>query len=555
MASTGRTLLRGGTLVDPANAAEPRAGDLWIEAGKLIPPPADGLADKIVDISGLVVMPGGVDIHAHVAGPKVNLARKLRPEDRRDPAPLTRRKSFRSGTLGSTPSTFATGYLYAGLGYTTVFDAAVPPLGARHAHEEFHDTPLIDKGFFVLAANNHYVLEQLQQNEPDRLRAFLGHLLCATKGYAIKAVNPGGVEAWKRGSNDLVGLDENIDGFDITPRRIINGLATAVDELRLPHALHLHCNRLGMPGNFATTLETMRALEGRRAHLTHIQFHSYGGHPDRQHEMRSMVPELAEYFNAHHNLTADVGQVVFGDTTSMTGDGPLGYYLARVTGRKWLNSEVECEAGCGIVPITYSEKSFVSALQWVIGLEWYLLVDDPWRVAMSTDHPNGGAFIAYPQIIALLMDRTRRAEVLKRLPPKVRERSVLHELTREYTLNEVAIITRAGPAKVLGLARKGHLGAGADADITIYTPHADIERMFALPKYVYKAGTCVVENGELRLAPYGPTHCVSPGHDAGILPHLKDWFERHYSIRFNNYAVTDDYVPQGIVTNSARATV
>jgi formylmethanofuran dehydrogenase subunit A len=29
-----------------------------------------------------------------------------------------------------------------------VFDAAIPPLGARHyACEEFHDTPVIDKGF------------------------------------------------------------------------------------------------------------------------------------------------------------------------------------------------------------------------------------------------------------------------------------------------------------------------------------------------------------------------------------------------------------------------
>ncbi len=46
------------------------------------------------------------------------------------------------------------------------------------------------------------------------------------------------------------------------------------------------------------------------------------------------------------------------------------------------------------------------ALQWAIGLEWYLLVEDPWRVAMSTDHPNGGSFLAYPQIIRLLMDRT-----------------------------------------------------------------------------------------------------------------------------------------------------
>ena len=137
----------------------------------------------------------------------------------------------------------------------------------------------------------------------------------------------------------------------------------------------------------------MEALEGRRAHLTHIQFHSYGGDPATRASSLAGAAQLAEYVNAHPNLTVDVGQVLFGETTSMTGDGPLGYYLHKVTGRKWTNADTEMEAGCGIVPITYKEKSFVHALQWAIGLEWYLLVHDPWRIAMSTDHPNGGSFL------------------------------------------------------------------------------------------------------------------------------------------------------------------
>ena len=79
------------------------------------------------------------------------------------------------------PSTFATGYLYAGMGYTTAFDAAIPPLAARHAHEEFHDTPVIDKGFLALVGNNHFVMDQIGRGERDRLRAFLGWLLHATR--------------------------------------------------------------------------------------------------------------------------------------------------------------------------------------------------------------------------------------------------------------------------------------------------------------------------------------------------------------------------------------
>ena len=537
-----------GIVYDPRNGVDGTVRDFWARDGKIIEaPPVQTLADRTFDLAGLVVMPGGIDMHAHIAGPKVNVARKLRPEDRRDSAPFHRTSLLRSGTGGSTPTTFVTGYLYAGLGYTTVFDAAIPPLGARHTLEEFHDTPVIDKGFFVLTGNNHYAMKQIAAGESARLRAFCAWLLNSTRGYALKVVNPGGVEVWKQGSNALAHLDDTVPGFNTTPRAIVRELARTADELRLPHAVHIHCNQLGMPGNWTTTLETMRAVEGHRGHFAHIQFHSYGGGPDDQGTFCSQVPQLAEYVNSHPNITVDVGQVVFGETTSMTADGPLGHYLHKVTGRKWFNSDAECEGGCGIVPITYQEKSFVHALQWAIGLEWYLLVKDPWQIAMSTDHPNGGAFVAYPEIIALLMSRDYRREVLKRLPARVKERCTLAELEREYTLAEIAIITRGSPAKMLGLPHKGHLGSGADADITVYTPQSDRRAMFELPRYVFKAGELIVEQGEIRRVPFGPMICAEPKYDPGAVPHIREWFEANYSMAFANFPVGEEYLSQGKV--------
>ena len=539
--------IANGTVYDPVHNVKGVVHDIWIQDGKIVAAPAaaDTRPDRVIDATGLVVMAGGIDMHAHIAGPKVNLARKMRPEDKRT-APMVRRTAItRSGTTGSVPSTFATGYLYAGMGYTTVFDAAIPPLGARHAHEEFSDTPIIDKGFFVLLGNNHYVLNQIAANEPDRLQAFVGWLLYAAKAYAVKLVNPGGVEVWKEGGDNIHSLDGNVEHFNVTPRQIITSLTQSVMELGLPHPVHIHCNNLGLPGNWTTTLATMQALEGRRAHLTHIQFHSYGGDADDQNQFSSKTTVLADYVNAHPHLSVDVGQVLFGETTSMTGDGPLGYYLHKVTGRKWTNADTEMEAGCGIVPITYKEKSFVHALQWAIGLEWYLLVEDPWRIAMSTDHPNGGSFLAYPQIIQLLMDRTYRQEVLKRVPPRVLERSVLKDLDREYSLYEIAIITRAAPARMLGLTHKGHLGVGADADVAIYTPSTDRQAMFQLPRYVLKGGEVIVEQGEIRQEVFGRTLHADTTYDEGVLPDIQKWFESCYTIQFANYPVDDHYMTHG----------
>src|SRR5262249_35116956 len=122
--------IAGGTVYDPANGVDGAVKDLWVQDGKVVAAPADPAArpDQVLDATGLGVMPGGGDRPAHIAGPKVNPARKRRPEDKRR-APVVRRPPLtRLGTTGSVPSTFATGYLYAGLGYTPAFDAAIPPL-------------------------------------------------------------------------------------------------------------------------------------------------------------------------------------------------------------------------------------------------------------------------------------------------------------------------------------------------------------------------------------------------------------------------------------------
>ncbi|HSR63510.1 MAG TPA: amidohydrolase family protein, partial [Gammaproteobacteria bacterium] len=148
MSSTLR--ITNGRIHDPANGIDGEVRDLCIEEGRIVESVPDDATR--IDASGMVIMPGGVDIHCHIAGPKVNLARKLQPEDhRRDPHPGT--DYTRSGTGGTVPSTFATGYRYATLGYTTAMEAAVTPIGARHTLEELHDTPVIDKGFYVLLGN------------------------------------------------------------------------------------------------------------------------------------------------------------------------------------------------------------------------------------------------------------------------------------------------------------------------------------------------------------------------------------------------------------------
>jgi formylmethanofuran dehydrogenase subunit A len=532
----------GGKVYDPANGIHGETRDLCISDGRIVSHVEGG---RTIGAAGMVIFPGGVDIHTHVAGAALNFARAMTPENQRRAAPFYHTKEIRAGLGGPTPTTFATGYLYAGMGYTTVVEAAVPVLSAKHTHEELRDTPIVDKACCLLMANNEIVMDLLEAGEEERAKDVVAWLIWAAKAYGVKAVNPGGVAAWKWGKDAKV-LSEPVYGYNkVTPAKIISSLAKIIDDLRLPHPLHLHCNNLGAPGNYATTLETMKVLEGRRAHLAHLQFHSYGG--DDWNSMRSESAKLAVYFNSQPNLTTDAGAILFGDAVTITADGPWQHLLYQLTGRKWGNLDVENETGCGIVPYTYKGSNLVNAVQWAVGLELLLLIDDPWRIFLTTDHPNGACFWRYPEIVHLLMDAAYRRECLKKLPARALKRIILADLDRQYTLSEIAIITSAGPARALGLTRKGHLGVGADADVTIYNEKPDGEFMFQYPRYVIKAGEVVVEEGEIRKVVEGREFLVRPHYDEKIEEYLRPVFQHNYTMSFENYPVELERVEGAVV--------
>jgi formylmethanofuran dehydrogenase subunit A len=495
--SRNRFVLAGGTLHDPATGRDGVVADIWVEDGRIVAPPADATAFTRIDATGLVVLPGGVDLHSHVAGPKVAHGRRIAPH-------LARGR--RGDAPAAVPTIHATGALYAALGYTTVFDAAIATSAATIAHAELAELPILDKGIYLLAADQADVLAAAARDDRDTLRRLLAAAIAAGRGWAVKVANPGGPAFWKRGRRgDHHDLDTPLPGESLTPRALLERLAEAVTDLRLPHPLHVHTANLGLPGNWRSLLETMRSLAGRRAHLAHVQFHSYSGGDLDEGSFGSGVAPVVEFFNAAGDLTLDVGQVLFGGTVAMTGDSAAAEHLAHATGVPLVSHDLHLEGGCGVLPIAYKEKNLIHAWQWAIGLEWFLSVADPWRLALSTDHPNGAHFTAYPHLMRLLGDAAFRREAFSRIHPKVRAKSPLAGIDREYTLQELCIVTRAAPARIAGLAHKGQLGVGADADIACYRPSRDLAAMFAMPAKVFKAGVLVAEDGHVRATPVGAT--------------------------------------------------
>ncbi|MFM0322099.1 formylmethanofuran dehydrogenase subunit A [Caballeronia glebae] len=541
------TRLKGGTLYDPANGVDGERRDIHIRDGRIVDGAANERIDRDFDASGMIVMAGGIDLHSHIGGGKTNLSRLLLPEDHRDdpravPDRPNEGRYMRLPSCGvCAPGTLAAGYRYAEMGYTAAFEPAMIASNARHAHLEMGDTPIIDHGAYVMMGNDELFLQMLAASEDfERLRDYVGWTIDSSKALGVKVVNPGGISAFKFNQRSL-DVDEKHVHYGITPRDVLKTLTRALTDLRVPHPLHVHASNLGVPGNLESTIRTMDTAEGLPIHLTHIQFHSYGVEGPRK--FSSGARAIAEAVNARPNVTIDVGQIIFGQTVTASGDTMMQFKNAPMARpRKWVLGDIECDAGCGVVPFKYREESFVNALQWIIGLEIFLLVDDPWRVSMTTDHPNGAPFTSYPHLIRLLMDKSFRDEQLDKLHADAKTASALSEITREFSLYDIAIITRAGPARLLGLKDRGHLGAGAAADIAVYRDDADRERMFTSPAYVFKDGELIARDGTLLATPTGGIHYVRPEYDRAIETRVREFAQQHLATRFENIAIGDDEI-------------
>ena len=527
------TVIQGGRVIDPAHGRD-APGDVWIEGEHIVPERAGATPDRVVDARGCVVMAGAVDVHSHIAGGNVILSRLLLPELAVSETPAPGLHPFATAR----GSGAEIGFAYALMGYTTVVEPALPPASALTTHLELADIPIIDRGALTVLGNDDLLLGLLRNREgPGAVRDLLALSVGASRGLGVKVINAGGASAFKDGAVRF-SLDDEVPNYRLTSREILNALLDAVDAVGVPHPLHVHTNNLGLPGSDASLIETMRAAEGRRIHFAHAQFYSYAEQEGGG--FTSAAARICEALGQHPNATIDVGQVVFGQTCTISLDilrQFLGHKGAHP--KKWALVAGDAEGG-GLVPFAYRRRSATSALQFAIGLELMLLSPDPWRVLLTTDHPNGGPFTAYPRLIHLLMDKEERDREIAALHPVVRERSSLAGIEREFTLEEVAIMTRAAPARLLGLADRGHLGAGARADVAVYVDGPDRTAMFGAARNVFKDGRPVVEDGTVVDAAPGVTLALKVDADAGMTRRVDAYMAKRFGTGLAAFGVPDD---------------
>jgi len=528
------THIKGGEIVDPVNGRVGK-GDLWIRDEEIVETPQSGRADRTFDASGCVVMAGAIDIHSHIGGGNVNTARLLLPEEHA--AHLPRPAATPLSNAGW--STFETGCLYARMGFTTVVEPAMSPGAALHTHLELADVPIIDKATLAILGNDDFLLSMIRDDaSPRMIEDYVAWTVASTRALGVKVINAGAAAAFKENVRTF-SLDDVVPSYGVSSRKIVKTLQAAVDKLGIPHPLHVHCNNLGAPGSADTAAATIAAAEGLPLHLAHLQFYGYGTEGKRK--FSSAAARLAELVNATPEVTIDIGQVMFGQTVTISSD-VMRQFSARGTAhpKKFVIHDGDANGG-GIVPYRY-RPDYYGTIQWAAGLELFLLITDPWRVFFTTDHPNGAPFTVYPKLFELLMNREARGEMASSLSKSALAHSTLTSIDREYTFEEIAIMTRAAPAKLLGLADRGHLGPGAVADIAVYRKCKDIANMLGRAALVFKNGDLVVKDGEITHYRWGRALRLNPQPDAAIVRRMRDYHEERYGLSLDWFTFPDSAI-------------
>ncbi len=443
--------ITNGKIYDPVNSVNGEIKDIYFDDGRIVVP--TDKSSETIDASGCAVMAGGIDVHSHIAGEPLEL--------------------LRDAGNKIVPSVNRLGNEYAHMGYTLAVNAAMPALAARRTIIEENAIPKLDTSNLVWVGENPILFDLAAHGDNEELDQYLSWLMAVSGARGLKLINP------REGRND----------GELPYEKLTDRLIDSCMRVHLPHPLHLHHPFLGQMGAYESVTKTIEHADGRPLHLAHLQF--YGYRQDDEWHVVSAAEPLANAINTQKAVTCDVGAVVFGDAAAVTADAGFAKKLGK--GKRGFRSELwEADGGFGVLPLKYDADNVMGATQFLTGLELMLLVDDPSRIFLTTDHPNGGPFTAYPYLIRLLMDKPYRDEVLKSLNKKVVSRSAVPSITREYTLYEIAQMTRSGPAAVLGLPNRGHLGVCACGGITIYRDQPEKEAMFRNPVRVLHGETHVL---------------------------------------------------------------
>ena len=262
----------------------------------------------------------------------------------------------------------------------------------------------------------------------------------------------------------------------------VEKLLTSLVEKKDGVAPRVHLPHLAGGDGFLTLENFLQKLGGRRCHISHLSHHCF------ERSGKKLLPaaqKAARLLGKHENITFDSAPISFGSTVIFTAEKALSDRIASAAKKESVEHPASPYTA---LPYVYLKECYIDSMLWINGMEFLLYFEDLSKLSLSLDFPSGGKVQSYPFIISCLMDRDKRNGFLRTLNPDAVKASSLPSIKREYSLYEIAAITRSSPAAACAFENRGNLREGSIADIVLYEPQADIEKMFANPRHVIISG-------------------------------------------------------------------
>jgi len=507
-----KLIIKNGLVFDPINNVEGEVKDILIQDGKIVDKLSSEKGSKVIDAKNKTVIPAALDIHTHIASQQVNWARLIGANHIR----------FKEIWQGLTMENIAKSYLSNG--YTFILEANVFPSLARHTIFNFQHLPVLDKAM-LLNVSNFWPLElEFQRGKIDSMAVFLSDLLAKTKGFGFKVYNPFESENW---NFKILRKDVSSKGrlYNFSALDVYESLTKTNEYLGLPHSIHAHIEgyeQLKAKNNLFTILNAIKALNLERAskingtkersqifHIAHGSAYNIDGNNI----------ELINLLNENKNFDIDLGFISFNEINPLiTSDRRLIDTLLNDENlenrRKVISSAVEFEGDTFATLRSFDKKNLQDCIMWANAIDIALKVSDKWQLQLSVNFPNYAHINDIPRIATWLISKEARGKFMSGMNEDFLKNNSLLDNDNILTFNDFIILTRASPAKSLGLAKiKGNLSAGADADINILDLNfndTDISTNYELFQealsnldYVIKAGEIVKHGEKIDLNPKG----------------------------------------------------
>lgn len=452
-------ILRGALVVDPANGIE-RVCDIGVREGRIaaISPEISGSADVEHDLAGFAAVPGIVDLHVHVS-------------------------PWLGGRVGHRMLALA--------GVTTALDMAGPIEGVVSLAR--------DHGAGLNIACINYI----------------------RPGHTVATTDPGEGElrdllhrSMRAGA---IGLKLLGGHFPMTPEAAARAIAVAADEGAY---IAFHAGTLATGSHIDGMLEACELAAGRPLHMAHINSYTRG-------LVRAAMTEGEEALaalQAHPNLTSESYLSPINATSAKCSDGAP----ESLQTRNWLKIGGFAPTEAGLAEAIEAGWALLNEeTQDTVVLATGRAAVDAWR-ARKTE--LGVSFMANPSEPRLRLATAKNDKGRFIVDALATDgggipRNVIVEMglalvrLEAWTLADFVIKSSTAPARALGLAGKGHLGIGADADISVL----DIER--GRPKMSFVSGAPIMRDGvvmgrgtRLITTPLGEAAAREAGIEGPVVP-------------------------------------